>query len=136
MRIVKNIVILCFLGLLSMANVCNEVEFQYADITFENHSNECVYIVTSTHHPHDTTKFDSYWALEHNSPLAVPINSIRSVLGIMEQEWTFRLILFKQSTINNHTREEIIRNNLYDKYYDLSPEELDKLNYRIIYTGE
>lgn len=43
--------------------------------------------------------------------------------------------VYKHSTINNHTRQEMIDNEIYDKRYILSISDLQSLNFKVIYTG-
>lgn len=48
----------------------------------------------------------------------------------------YQLIVFKQSTLTKYTNEELIENNIYDKLYSFTYEELKAMNFEIIYTGD
>jgi hypothetical protein len=46
--------------------------------------------------------------------------------------WIF---VYKESTINEHTYQEIRDQNIYDQQYELTIEQLQNMNYHIVYTG-
>lgn len=56
--------------------------------------------------------------------------------GKEEREHTYQFMIFKQSTLSNHTIEEIIENDIYDKLYILTYDELEAMNFVITYTDE
>jgi hypothetical protein len=45
------------------------------------------------------------------------------------------ILIYKQSTLENNTWQEIKDQGLYDKRYDLTLEQLKALNYEIVYDG-
>ena len=45
------------------------------------------------------------------------------------------LFIFKQSTIDNHSWEEIQEQNLYDKRYSFTLDELNAINWELVYDG-
>ena len=47
----------------------------------------------------------------------------------------YQVIIFKQSTIDKYSKEEIIKQNIFDKRYELSYNELKKVNFKMIYSG-
>lgn len=64
------------------------------------------------------------------------------------KKWTFALterpfqdgvklwiLVFKKSTLENNTWQQIRDNNLYDKRYSFNLEEMQAVNYQIIYDG-
>jgi len=38
--------------------------------------------------------------------------------------------------LDKYTKEELIEKNIFDKRYTLTYEELEKMNFKIVYTGE
>lgn len=47
----------------------------------------------------------------------------------------YQVIIFKQSTLDKYSKEEIIKQNIFDKRYELSYNELKKMNFKITYSG-
>jgi hypothetical protein len=47
----------------------------------------------------------------------------------------YRLFIYKKSTLEANTWQEIKDQGLYDKRYDLTLDQLKALNYEIVYTG-
>ena len=45
------------------------------------------------------------------------------------------ILIFKQSTLDNHTWEEIQEQNLYDKRYSFTLDELNAMNWELVYNG-
>lgn len=45
------------------------------------------------------------------------------------------ILIFKKSTLETHSWQEIKDQGLYDKRYDLTLEQLRAMNYEIVYTG-
>jgi S-adenosylmethionine/arginine decarboxylase-like enzyme len=46
------------------------------------------------------------------------------------------ILIYKQSTLDTHSWEEIQTENLYDKRYSFTLEELKAMNWTIVYDGE
>lgn len=45
------------------------------------------------------------------------------------------LFIYKQSTLDNHPWEEIQEQNIYDKLYVLTLNELNTMNWQVVYDG-
>lgn len=45
------------------------------------------------------------------------------------------ILIYKQSTIDNHSWEEIQEQNLYDKRYSFTLDELNAMNWELVYNG-
>ena len=52
-----------------------------------------------------------------------------------EKNQKLYLFIFKQSTIDNHSWEEIQEQNLYDKRYSFTLDELNAINWELVYDG-
>lgn len=60
---------------------------------------------------------------------AYPIDNINSY-------HTLHVLVYKQSTLDRYTTDELIEQNIYDKRYDLTYDELKAMNFTITYTGD
>lgn len=47
-----------------------------------------------------------------------------------------QILILKQSTIDKYTMKEMRENNIFDKLFEFTMDDLEKLNYTIVYTGE
>ena len=52
-----------------------------------------------------------------------------------EKNESLYIFLFKESTINDHSLEEIQEQNLYDKRYCFTLDELNAMNWELVYNG-
>ena len=48
----------------------------------------------------------------------------------------YQVIIFKQSTIDKYSKEELIEKNIFDKRYLLNYNELKKVNFKMTYSGD
>lgn len=55
--------------------------------------------------------------------------------GVAKGE-TIYIIVYKQSTMDKYSEEELLEQNIYDKLYTLSYDDLEKMGFKITYTGE
>lgn len=53
-----------------------------------------------------------------------------------EQGKRLNILVFKESTLSSHSWEQIVENNIYDKLYVLSLEELEAMDYTVVYDGK
>lgn len=61
---------------------------------------------------------------------------IRMPLAMSAYTACYQFLIFKQSTLDKYSKEESIEKNIFDKRYVLTYEELEKMNFKIVYTGE
>ena len=54
----------------------------------------------------------------------------------LEQGKRVNFIVFKETTLRQYSWEEMVENNIYDKLYILSLEELEAVDYTIVYDGK
>lgn len=54
----------------------------------------------------------------------------------LEANDKYQVIIFKQSTLDKYSKEEIIKQNIFDKRYELSYNELKKVNFKMTYSGD
>lgn len=143
MRNYLSLLFLCSLTLLFTAMTCNDgnlVEAQ--DVLFENRSGDSIFFAYQ--YGYDISKpsnpLNPYMVFINEPPYYIS--------GLADQE-TFEglgfrkgksdyiyLIIFKKETMDKYTQEELAEQNIYDTLYTLSYSELEKMNFKIIYTGE
>ena len=46
------------------------------------------------------------------------------------------VLIFKKTTLDSHSNQELIDKNLYDKKYDLTPDDVRNIDCHIIYDGK
>ncbi len=73
--------------------------------------------------------------------LEYPINSkenkkFKVFKGMFADNRKIHLLIYKQSTLNNYTWEVIQSENIYDKRYSFTLEDLKVMNWTIVYDGE
>lgn len=56
--------------------------------------------------------------------------------GCLANGMSIHILVFKQSTLDKYSEEEIIRDNIYDARYVLTEDDLVDNKFSIIYTGE
>jgi hypothetical protein len=77
-----------------------------------------------------------------------PGSELPSIVTQKGDKWSFPLterpfnqgsklwiLIFKKSTLDNNTWQQIRDNNLYDKRYSFNLEEMRAVNYQVVYTG-
>lgn len=113
---------------------CDEPE-DIIQVTFENKSNDNVF--TSDVHvlPNDDTIIDNGAILTYPAELMPIVFKNKTYLYSVWREKYYQLNVYKQSTFDKYTREEMIENNICDKIFVLSYEELEAMNFKIVYTG-
>ena len=122
--------LLCFISLLFMANTCDNSD-EYHSLEIENSSGETIYITMGRN--------------KEISLIDVFVNGESSIFSIKDedsfptgiaQDEVLYVLVFKQSTMNKYSKEELANKYIYDKLYTLSYSDLEKINFKIIYTGE
>lgn len=76
--------------------------------------------------------------LDTNKILSLDVNSIYSIEFMnfdFNNEKKLTIYLYKQSTVDTHTWQEIKDKGLYDKRYDLTLEQLKTLDFMVMYDG-
>ena len=132
----KNYAILIVLVILfiSTSMMCEEQEpIETIMVTFKNDCSEPIAYVNF----YDYT-LTAYSILYLNSFNLVYINSGDSVSLFSYPEpycSNLELVIFKKSTLDTIPHRKLIERNMHDAYYRLSQEQLKKLNYKIVYSG-
>jgi hypothetical protein len=96
----------------------------------------------------NSSTMDIYFTVSHNNGnilIRQPEERDRILINGVKNEVTFNsffqegrlltIFIYKKSTLDSKTWQEIKDQGLYDKRYDLTLEQLKALNYEIVYTG-
>ncbi|WP_428231881.1 hypothetical protein [Flavobacterium sp.] len=101
--------------------------------TIKNTSNEIMYVyyVTST-----SEILPNYFAVQPSLIINIA-GSWNETFGdsYFEKNKKLWVLIFKKSTVENHTWQEIKDQGIYDKRYELTFDKLKSMNYEIIYDG-
>lgn len=125
-----------------MATECGcggwEVPFPEAEIMFENKSDEPIFVGWSTDF-HITVDMVLNGA---SNGVAVYRDVVRpnEVSGLymdtINNKKRLHVLIFKKTTLDSHSNQELIDKNLYDKKYDLTPDDVRNIDCHIIYDGK
>jgi hypothetical protein len=98
-----------------------------------NSSNEDIYIYSSN--SGDPVGLESF----PNSPSIVTQKGVKWNYPITEYPFNkgvkLWILVFKKSTLENNTWQQIRDNNLYDKRYSFNLEEMRAINFQVVYDG-
>ncbi len=77
----------------------------------------------------------SQYRLTKQKILSRDSNNIKVYGHFFENNKKLYVFVFKQSTLDNHTWEEIQEQNIYDKLYVLTLDDLNAMNWEVVYDG-
>ena len=127
--------IICFL-LLAMFNECDD-GYETVDVYFENNSDEQVTVLAlwmgddfSIHQPNWMSEWPN-WVRT-----VMPNEKIIMSRVVYAEPDNYQLLIWKQSTLDKYSKEEILWKNIYDKRYRYTKSELKKINLTIVYDGK
>lgn len=132
----------CFIFCLFTATTCCEGETYEIDIvSVYNNTEDTVYICFDTPEigtpdltPYELfTRFPS--KLTKKQPFAV-YEEMHVCYNGLERDLTYQIIIFKQSTIDKYTKEELMEQEIFDKRYIFTYDDLKAMDYKVVYTGE
>lgn len=116
-------------------------DVETCDIIIENKSGDNIYI-KSFPFRYDTTLLTPRYVFERSEsgyPRKIGkdcvVKDIASLEGL-KRGYKYQLIIFKQSTMDKYSKEELVEKNIFDKRYVLSLNHLASMGFRIIYNGE
>lgn len=114
--------------------MCEEQEpIETIMVTFKNECSEPI----AYYDNYDRT-YTAYRILYLNSINLAYINPGDSVslVSLTDPYYSnLEIVIFKKSTLDTIPHRKLIEHNMHDAYYRLSQEQLKKLNYKIVYTG-
>ena len=126
------VLILCNLMLLLTAMTCDD-PVEYRKVIFENQSNDTIMSLSESGRPFTSeTAIELYlagWATQ-----ILPSEHSKEPLPDQEGEVLFMAVIKKQ-TLNKYSKEEIVEKNLVE-LYSYSYQDLKKMDFKIVYSGE
>lgn len=139
-KTIWKIISLCLMAMFCTASACEDFEEDMIDVWLENKSEETIWVKGASFtdgrliSPYDVFRF------ENNVRDVKPEDTYKFWRCIgperLEQGIEFQIIVFKQSTIDKYTTEELIEQEIFDKRYSLSYDDLKAMDYKVVYTGE
>lgn len=137
--------ILCTLGLSFTAMRCNDdPQYVSARVRLENNSGDSIYYVIKYFYAQEeeVLPLTSHYVFEEHPGLAesfkiLPNEESDSTMSITDDDQeVLEILILNGQTWNTYTKEELAKRNIYDKQYMLNYDDLEKIGFKIIYTGE
>jgi len=129
MSILKKCIVLSLLCLLLQGCTKCKGESMF-DFYVINHSNEKIHL--------GTTVLINEPIVLHEPEETIPPYGVHkiSTYDINDNHIKLWIIIYKDSTIQNHSWEDIVEQRLYDALYSYTYEELEAANFEIVYHGD
>ena len=107
-------------------------------VLFENKSGDNIYLVEGYGETPQNYLSQHYAYIDQPDTRIWDINDKEEFYFYISKDYTeyLYLMVFKKSTMDRYTKEELVEQNIYDTLYTFSPAELKKMNFKITYTGE
>lgn len=142
-KLLFKIVSVCVLLVTSCSFSCMRDQYQYnskIEIPIHNMSNDTIFACCVNNDISVITAkyiYDNHVVWNKISPQF----SIGWVYGFNydselqpEDNYMYHVMIFKKSTIDQYSEEEIIRDNRYDRYYSFTGGDIEAMGFKIIYT--
>lgn len=142
MKRIKTYIFLSVLSVLLMATTCDDSTVHYTDFILENQSNETIYVCE--YQLNDKELLTPLYVFRRlNKDFVKKVFTDGIFIGKVGIPWNstqaddkYQIIIFKQSTMDKYTEDELVEKNIFDKRYMFTYDELKKMNFKITYTGE
>ena len=105
------------------------------ELLINNNSNETIYFYDSFSPTEVNINDVSLTHLKNQRLVSKNSKKIKVYKYLFGKGEKLYLLIFKQSTLDNYTWEEIQKNNMYDELYVLALEDLENMNWEIVYNG-
>ena len=140
MRRVYLYLMVAFVCTMFSASTCQEME-ESLYVMVKNDSDEGIAMYTYISYVKDSDFITPGFALTELAKFQeriAPGKGLETRMPLVTSVYTacYQFLIFKQSTLDKYTKEELIEKNIFDKRYTLTYEELEKMNFKIVYTGE
>ena len=141
MKTINIFTILCFFSILTTAMTCGDDFDESCDIIIANKSGDNIYIQSFVFDDTTTlTPMHVFERFEPGYPYKIENNGVfhdHPVIDALRQSgMKYQLIIFKQSTMDKHSKEELVEKNIFDKRYILTWKDLQSMRFNITYTGK
>jgi len=129
----KIFIYLC-VALLFPAMTCDGLPLHYVEV--HNYSDEPISFFCDTY----KNLTSEYVLLEHKWGLMElqegQSYSMKIPYDNSENDGTIQVLIFRKSTLEKYSMEELAENNMYDAFYSYTFSELEAMQSRIVYDGE
>lgn len=121
---------LMLMSLPFLSMTCDDSTVYWDSVKLVNYSNDTIYCADE----------DDYFFCCHIAPNdsteELGVISNWKELDLSETKNELHLLIFKQSTVQQHNRLELFEKNLYDDRLDYTNKELKAMNFRVVYEGK
>lgn len=121
---------LMIMSLPFLSMTCDDSTVYWDSVKLVNYSNDTIYCADE----------DDYFFCCHIAPNdsteELGVISNWKELDLSETKNELHLLIFKQSTVQQHDRLELFEKNLYDDRLDYTNQELQSMNFRVVYKGK
>ncbi len=119
-----------------MFNECDD-GYETVDVYFENNSDEQV-TVLALWMGDDFSSLQPDWMSEWPNWVRTVMPNEKIIMSrvVYAEPDNYQLLIWKQSTLDKYSKEEILWKNIYDKRYRYTKSELKKINLTIVYDGK
>lgn len=133
----------CLLFVLFTAMTCDDNTIHYTSVQLVNNTDEVIWVAQFGFGDENRvlTPYDILILMERQYLKKVlPHESFQGEIAIRDDHFPLdvktQFLLFKDSTMEKYTDEELAEKNIFDKRYSYTYDQLKAMNFKIVYTGE
>jgi len=134
MKYLKILTLFIIMGMLQGCPTPDD-EVLAGELLINNNSNESIYFYDNFSPTELNINDVSLNRLKNQRLLSKNSKEIKVYKYHFGKREKFYLFIFKQSTLDHYTWEEMQKNNIYDELYVLTLEDLEQMNWKIVYNG-
>jgi len=134
MKYFKFLLLFITMGLLQACPTPDD-EILAGKLLIKNSSNETLYYYEDFSINTLNTAHINYNRLKAQILMVADVKELNIYQYHFEKNERLYIFLFKESTINDQSWEEIKEQNLYDKRYSFTIDELNAMNWELVYDG-
>lgn len=141
-RKVVSYILICLTFIVLTATTCDDSTVYYRDVILLNSIDETIYVedfmfsdqaeLLSPYHVFNLIDLRALKEIPKGSTFIGKFPMLEKA----DNKMKYQIIIFKQSTLDKYTKEELVENDIFDKRYVLTYEELEAMGFKIVYTGE
>lgn len=138
MKRFKYVMIIC----VALASILVACEEENKTIWFENETGETILLFDNSYIDDNITLSPSVVFSKFEIPQKI-LNKGKYhhalseyTVGQMRKGRKIQLLIFKESTFEKYSKRELMEQNIYDKHYALSYDDLKACGFKIVYRGE
>lgn len=121
---------LMLMSLPFLSMTCDDSTVYWDSVKLVNYSNDTIYCADEEDY------FFCCHIAPNDSSEELGVISNWKELDLSETKNELHLLIFKQSTVQQHNRLELFEKNLYDDRLDYTNKELKAMNFRVVYEGK